>query len=70
VLKLLSLAFRFNSYRSSRIDPHAVHLLADFIKDRSSLKNVVPLTVDIEPACPNQAVKNLPHDAGQNKQAA
>ncbi|SVC89519.1 uncharacterized protein METZ01_LOCUS342373, partial [marine metagenome] len=51
-------------------DPHAVHLLADSIKDRSSLKNVVPLTVDIEPACPNQAVKNLPHDAGQNKQAA
>jgi hypothetical protein len=70
VLKLLILAFHFSSYRSSRIDPHAVHLLADFLEDKSSLKNVVPLTADLEPVCANHAVKNLPHDARQNKQAA
>ena len=70
MLKLLILAFHFSSYCSSRIDPHAVHLLADFLKDKSSLKNVVPLTADIEPTYANQAVKNLLHDADQNKQAA
>jgi hypothetical protein len=70
VLKLLILAFHFSSYRSSRIDPHAAHLLANFLRDKSSLKNVVPLTADIELVCPNQAVKNQPIDVDQNKQAA
>jgi hypothetical protein len=70
VLKLLILAFHFSSYRYNRIDPHAAHLLGDVLSDKSSLKNVLPITGYIESICSSQARENLPEDVDQNKQAA